>query len=218
MKTRSNAGSSGFTLIELLVVIAIILVLAGILVPVAQKAIVSAKMTRALNNCKQVYTAVFQSEMLEDVSLFPRSAGPEAYANSTDLWITMVTNESLDVTFDFFGAPGLPQYHGVDPEGFTAANNAWCVTADLSLNSKNQVPLLFTRNLQIGELIGEGVADEVGDVDPFGVNGVVVGYKGGGANILKLKDLETRFNPHKADNLVLRPDLGTDNLKLSSLK
>ena len=213
MKMKYNSAgtitkeNSGFTLIELLVVIAIVLVLAGLLIPVTQKALTRARMTSAMNNAKQIYTVVF-ANTLEDSSqnYFPASNGEVAYQNSTEVWKAMVTNDLLDVDFSFFGASGLKKYGGVDPDKFTPEHNAWCVTADLSMNSKNNVPLLFTRNLQITHLDTPELKNQVTDVNPFGFNGVVVAYKGGQASIMKLNDLEERFNPHLQDQRVLRPE------------
>ena len=196
---------SGFTLIELLVVITIILILAGILIPVANNALVKARMTTAMNSAKQIYTAVFEYSLEGDENYFPQTKGSYAFDNSTDLWKSMVTNEVLDVDFSFFGAAGLPRYGGVDPDRFTPEHNAWCVTADLSLNAKNNAPLFFTRNLEILNIEETGLKDRVADVNPFGFHGVVVAFKGGQASVMKLHELEERFNPHELDKPVLRP-------------
>jgi hypothetical protein len=196
------------------VVITIILVLAGILIPVAHNAVIKARMTSAMNNAKQIYTVVFDQSLESDVNFFPQTKGERAYNNSTDVWKSMVTNEMLDVDFSFFGASGLPHYNGVDPEKFTAENNAWCVTGDLNLGSKNNAPLLFTSNLQITKLDDSNLKEMVADVNPFGFSGVVVAYKGGQARILKLDQLDEAFNPHMLENDVLRPSVQAEEFSM----
>jgi prepilin-type N-terminal cleavage/methylation domain-containing protein len=58
--TINMKGSKGaFTLIELLVVIAIIAILAAILLPVLQRAQEKARLTKCINNLKQIGTAFF---------------------------------------------------------------------------------------------------------------------------------------------------------------
>ena len=215
-ESKASRFQSGFTLIELLVVIAIVLILAGILIPVTQKALTRARMTSAMNNAKQIYTVVFSESLANDQNYFPASDGTFGFENSTDVWKSMVTNDLLDVDFSFFGATGLARYGGVDPERFTPEHNAWCVTADLNSNSKNNAPLIFTRNLQISNLDTPELKGQVGDVNPFGFSGVVVAFKGGQSSIMKLDDLEENFNPHMLDKLVLRPEGEAD--ELSSLQ
>jgi prepilin-type N-terminal cleavage/methylation domain-containing protein len=204
MKTKLQCnGGRGFTLIELLVVIAIIAILAALLFPAIQAALNRARMARALNNGKNLYQTLLAAEIDGD-RVFPRSAGLQTFATSTDYWIWAVSNQYVDVPFDFFSAYGLEVAQGMDPSQFTADHNAWCITLDITDSTRTATPVLFTRNLEVDNL-NDPLNGALTENPPFGKLGVIVVNKGGGAKIYKEGDLADAFNPANADNAVLRP-------------
>lgn len=198
----------GFTLIELLVVLVIIIILASLLMPAIHKALRKGKMTKLVNNGRNLYTALLAAEIEGDGGILPYSTnvmlGAYAFNNSTDYWRWVVTNGLMDVTFEYWAADGVPAYHGMDPDEFTANNNAWCAVADIGLASHEMVPMFFTRNLNIDRL-DDPLDNALTDAAPFGSYGVIVVNKGGSTRILKADQLEDQFNPTGADNVVLRP-------------
>jgi prepilin-type N-terminal cleavage/methylation domain-containing protein len=54
MDTKPKPGGGGFTLVELLIVIVIIAILASLLIPAIQAAMVAAKETHCLNNLREI--------------------------------------------------------------------------------------------------------------------------------------------------------------------
>jgi prepilin-type N-terminal cleavage/methylation domain-containing protein len=192
-----------FTLIELLVVIAIIAVLAAIMFPAIQGAIVKGQMMDTMANGRSIGQTLLAAEMSHS-NPWPTSSGQGSYANSTDYWRWMVSNQVVDVTFAFFSAHGLPSYRGLDPAEFKPEQNAWCIAADLSNNSRSMTPVLFTRNLEIATLDAP-LATALTENPPYGLRGVIVVRKDNSASILENEDLAPAFNPAVATNVVLRP-------------
>ena len=200
---RTFSGAHGFTLIEMLVVIAIIAILAAMLYPAIQGALMKARMVDTLNNGKNVFQALLAGE-LTGKSVYPRSSGTGSFQNSTEYWKSVITNEFADMTFAVFSAYGLKAYRGLDPNQFTADDNAWCITADMDDTARNIVPAMFTRNLGIARL-NDPLSGAVADSAPFGTRGVVVVMRDCSASIRSPADLAETFNPAGVTNRVLRP-------------
>ena len=139
---------SGFTLIELLVVISIIAILAAVLTPAVTDALTRGKMTGTMNNGRSIYLSLFAKDTEDPVfqsgSPFPKftgGAGAMYFANSTDYWKYVITNSVMNVDFSFFSAPGSSAHQGHQSGRFTEANNAWCITADVSDGTADGTPL-----------------------------------------------------------------------------
>jgi prepilin-type N-terminal cleavage/methylation domain-containing protein len=197
------ARIKAFSLIELLMVIVIIGILVGLLFPAIRAALLRAKMAETLNNGRNLYLSIF-SDALDEPDILPRSSGANSFANSTEYWKSLVSNGTVDVTFDFFSADGLPEYAGQDPNLFSADQNAWCISADVSEATRNMTPVLFTRNIEI-ENLDDALDNEPSENPPFGQRGVAVVYRDGSCRMLKRRHLAVSFNPSGADNAVLRP-------------
>ena len=189
-KVWKRRGWRGFTLIELLVVVAIIAVLAGLLLPAVLKAWKSAQATQVMNDGRQIYVALFDTQM-KDLVLrrsgigFPKSIASDAvngFNNSNELFARMVRDEVLKVQYDFFSAPGLEVCDSVVEGDFDARFNAWCVTADLGENTPDMTPFIFTRNINVGATLDQTVTnltDFLTENAPFGrFQGIVIS-KGG---------------------------------------
>ena len=206
---------NGFTLIELLVVIAIIAILAAILTPAVTDALARGKMTGVMNNGRSLYLSLFAKETEDPVfqsgSPFPKSQAVApgdkmTFQNSTDYFKWVLTNNIMKVDYSFFSAPGITPYKGIDPAQFTAANNAWCVVADVNDATPDAFPLFFTRSLNIINTGEKSLSTKMlPSVSPFGDKGVVVVAKGGSTVVLKKDIVDANFNPTGPTNNVLRP-------------
>ncbi len=185
----------GFTLIELLVVIAIIAMLAAILVPAVNKALLSAAMVQTVSNGKGIYTAAFSSQMDDVVLGSGYSAWPSNATTSTEYFKTLVTSEVMTVSFDYFSARGVPPAKSSDPGTFSGVNNAWNLVNFVGGEPKEGTTWLYTRNGPAAVPTDDGAITLSTD-QPFGEAGMVVVLKGGSAFSLKGKQLTGSFmNP-----------------------
>jgi prepilin-type N-terminal cleavage/methylation domain-containing protein len=212
--------SKGFTLIELLVVVAIIGILAALLFPAIQGALLKAKAMKIGSNGRQIHLGIFDENLsldqLDMPLIWPISDTTDldpdfalACGSSTEYFKWCVTNEVIKgIDTAFFSAPG------VTPESeygeFDDKNNAWCVTLDLDDGTSAATPFLFTKNFNVGASIGvfadptEPLLSDAGM--PFnGKVGIVI-TKGGRVQVLDAKYLKpTTSDPDRGIKLFNPP-------------
>jgi len=198
----------GFTLLGLLAIILAIVVLVAILIPfsLSGRHAQWADMVRAVANGSNIYKTYFADRMDalvmdEDTSFWPKSG---EFQTSTEFFNHLVTNRIIGVPYNFFAAGKIPPVKSPNPKDFKAENNAWRLVLDLDEQPEG-TPFLFTRNYNPDHGMGpDGTIKLSGE--PFGSRGLVVVAKGGGAFILKRKQLNVKlFNPPGVKLTVVGP-------------
>ena len=182
----SRKDRAGFTLIELLVVIAIIAMLAAILVPAVNKALLSAAMVQTVSNGANIYKSAFAGQMDDVVLGGGYSAWPSNATSSTQYFINLMTSGVMTVSATFFGARGLPAPPAGQP--LNAEANAWNLVNFVGGEPNEGTTWLYTKN---GPAAVPTAATPITllTTAPFGDAGMVAVLKGGSSFSLKGKQL-----------------------------
>ncbi len=195
------------------------LVVALLIPTVCGNGVETGRAVTTMNNGRNLYVSLF-ARGLED-PLAPDSPWPQqdeekghVFANSTEFFRWVVTAKVMNVDFSFFSGPRMQIERSQDASKFMKESNAWCVVTGVTSNTPEGMPVLFTTDLGVTNLLqlAGPIRDTVDKGGPFGGRYLVLVENGGQAKLLrrdrfreKWEDVLTNYDVWYGDHPVLRP-------------
>jgi prepilin-type N-terminal cleavage/methylation domain-containing protein len=181
-KQNKNNRCGGFTLIELLVVVAIIGILAGLVLPAVQAALIAARQTRDMNNAKGIALALIMDAQ-DNNGIFRRGLARDHESldgTARDVFQGLLTDGVVDDPKVFMGEGS------VEPKTYqlTDSNVGYQYVAGLTTSSASRLPLVITKGIpvEVGSLINQEFAP---GTSAWGKKGAAVAYVGGSAAFVR---------------------------------